>query len=204
MNLVMLSRAYECSSCNTLTTQTFLVNAHVLRINITRSKLVVPEPALVNSELKKSWKENSHTTSDLLSFSEKTLLLLFLLADLLIPGAGGGKWLSLSSVKVVQSCPTLQPHEIYSPWKSPGQNTGVGSLSLLKGIFPTQGWTQVSRIAGRFFTSRTTREAPLSPRPGLFQQHHFPSAPETLSPWCFVENDIHWTLGKWLFDRNYP
>ena len=26
----------------------------------------------------------------------------------------------------------------YSPWNSPGQNTGVGSLSLLQGIFPTQ------------------------------------------------------------------
>ena len=26
-----------------------------------------------------------------------------------------------------------------SPWNSPGQNTGVGSLSLLQGIFPTQG-----------------------------------------------------------------
>ena len=25
---------------------------------------------------------------------------------------------------------------IYSPWNSPGQNTGVGSLSLLQGIFP--------------------------------------------------------------------
>ena len=28
---------------------------------------------------------------------------------------------------------------IYSPWNSPGQNTGVGSLSLLQGVFPTQG-----------------------------------------------------------------
>jgi len=28
---------------------------------------------------------------------------------------------------------------IVSPWNSPGQNTGVGSLSLLQGIFPTQG-----------------------------------------------------------------
>ena len=27
----------------------------------------------------------------------------------------------------------------YSPWNSPGQNTGVGSLSLLQGIFPAQG-----------------------------------------------------------------
>jgi len=34
---------------------------------------------------------------------------------------------------------SLQPHELYSPWNSAGQNTGVGSLSLLQGIFPTQG-----------------------------------------------------------------
>ena len=26
-----------------------------------------------------------------------------------------------------------------SPWNSPGQTTGVGSLTLLQGIFPTQG-----------------------------------------------------------------
>ena len=32
----------------------------------------------------------------------------------------------------------LRPHGLYSPWNSPGQNTGVGSLSL-QGIFPTQG-----------------------------------------------------------------
>ena len=29
--------------------------------------------------------------------------------------------------------------DTYGPWNSPGQNTGVGSLSLLQGIFPTQG-----------------------------------------------------------------
>ena len=33
---------------------------------------------------------------------------------------------------------SLQPCRLYSPWNSPGQNTGVG-LSLLQGIFPTQG-----------------------------------------------------------------
>ena len=32
---------------------------------------------------------------------------------------------------------TLWPHGLYSPWNFPGQNTGVGSLSLLQGIFPT-------------------------------------------------------------------
>ena len=117
----------------------------------------------------------------------------------------------------------LQPHGLYSPRNSPGQNTGVGSLSLLQRIFPTNpgieprspalqadslispkvhsvqfsrsvvsdsatpwiiqstefsrpeywsGWpfsspgessqprdqTQISRIAGRFFTSWATRE----------------------------------------------
>ena len=35
---------------------------------------------------------------------------------------------------------SLQPHGLHSPWNSPGQNTGVGSLSLLQQIFPTQGW----------------------------------------------------------------
>ena len=28
---------------------------------------------------------------------------------------------------------------LHGPWNSPGQNTGVGSLFLLQGIFPTQG-----------------------------------------------------------------
>ena len=32
---------------------------------------------------------------------------------------------------------SLQPHGLYIPQNSPGQNTGVGSRSLLQGIFPT-------------------------------------------------------------------
>ena len=38
---------------------------------------------------------------------------------------------------IVSNC--LWPHVLYSPWNSIGQNTGLGSLSLLQGIFPTQG-----------------------------------------------------------------
>ena len=34
---------------------------------------------------------------------------------------------------------SLQPHGLYSPWNSLGQNTGVGSFSLLHGIFSIQG-----------------------------------------------------------------
>ena len=92
--------------------------------------------------------------------------------------------------------------ELYCPWNSPGQNTGVGSHSLLQGIFPTQGsnsgllhcgqilyqlshkrsprtlewvvhpfsrgsprprnWTEVSCIAGGFFTNWAIRETPVS------------------------------------------
>ena len=34
---------------------------------------------------------------------------------------------------------SLCPHGLYSPWNSPGKNTGVGCHALLQGIFPTQG-----------------------------------------------------------------
>ena len=43
------------------------------------------------------------------------------------------KWKSLSRSN------SLWPHGLCSPWNSPGKNTRVGSLSLLQGIFPTQG-----------------------------------------------------------------
>ena len=43
------------------------------------------------------------------------------------------KWKSLGHVRL------LWPHELYSSWNSPGQNTGVSSLSFLQRIFPTQG-----------------------------------------------------------------
>ena len=45
-------------------------------------------------------------------------------------------------VLVAQSCPLrphgLQPATLLCPWNSLGKNTGVGSHSLLQGIFPTQ------------------------------------------------------------------
>ena len=33
---------------------------------------------------------------------------------------------------------TLRPHGLYGPWNSPGQNIGMGTLSLFQGIFPSQ------------------------------------------------------------------
>ena len=58
-----------------------------------------------------------------------------------LPLAQPGKHFSPLKVKVTQSCPTLlRSRGLYSPWNSPGQNTGVDSLSLLQAIFLTQGW----------------------------------------------------------------
>ena len=60
-------------------------------------------------------------------------------------------------MKVAQSCLTLyRPHGLYGPWNSSGQNTGVGSLFLLQGIFPTEesNW---DLFTGRFFTSWATK-----------------------------------------------
>ena len=73
---------------------------------------------------------------------------------------------------------SLWPHGLYSPWNSLGQNTGVGSLSLLQGIFPTKPkntelgnlsllqWifltrnqTGIACIVGGFFTNWAIREA---------------------------------------------
>ena len=48
-------------------------------------------------------------------------------------------WLSKVIVKLSVVSDSLWPHGLYSPWNFPGQNTRVGSLSLLQGIFPTQG-----------------------------------------------------------------
>ena len=50
------------------------------------------------------------------------------------PGEGKGYLLHYSGLEN-----SLQPHRLYSPWNSPGQNTEVDGFSLLQGIFPTQG-----------------------------------------------------------------
>ena len=52
---------------------------------------------------------------------------------------------------------SLWPHGLYSPWNSLGQNTGVGSLSLLQGSSQPSDGTQVSHIAGGLFTGWATR-----------------------------------------------
>ena len=76
-------------------------------------------------------------------------------------------------MKIAQSCPTLcNPHGLYSPWNSLGQNTRVSSLSLPQGIFPTQGPSPgLPHCPGRCFAPR----GPPAPRAAA-QQTPRPSA----------------------------
>ena len=63
---------------------------------------------------------------------------MFLLCDNLVLGAEClADWNRSLSRSVMSD--SLQPHELYSPRNSLGQNIGLGSLSIFQGIFPTQG-----------------------------------------------------------------
>ena len=46
--------------------------------------------------------------------------------------------LHFTSLLFISICKASPDNHLYSPWTSLGQNTGVGSLSLLQGIFLTQ------------------------------------------------------------------
>ena len=49
-----------------------------------------------------------------------------------------GRCFKVGKGKSLSQSDSLQLHGLYSPWNSLGQNTRVGCLSLLQGIFPTQ------------------------------------------------------------------
>ena len=51
---------------------------------------------------------------------------------------------------------SLPPHGLYSPWNSPGQNTGVVAIPFSRGSSQPRDLTQVSHIAGGFFNSWDT------------------------------------------------
>ena len=65
-----------------------------------------------------------------------------------VPGGMCGMWKLLSRVRLFAT-----------PWNSLGQNTGVGSLSLLQGIFPTQGPNPGLPHCRQILYSWATREA---------------------------------------------
>ena len=84
---------------------------------------------------------------------------------------------------------SLQPRVLYSPWNSPGQNTGVGSLSLLLGIFPTQGWNpgllhcrQILYRLSHKGSIVCNRNAQTFWMPGQHWKHQFLSSTDSVAP----------------------
>ena len=76
----------------------------------------------------------------ILTFIGKVMFLLFnVLSRFAIVFFQGASILESESESRSVVSNSLQPHGLYSLWNSLGQNTGVGNLSLLQGIFPTQG-----------------------------------------------------------------
>ena len=102
-----------------------------LKLNIQKTKIMAPGPIT-------SWQRDGETMETVRDF-------IFMGCKITADGdcthgikrclllGRNWKWKSLSCVQLFVT------HGLYSPWDSPGQNTGVGSLSLLQGIFPTQG-----------------------------------------------------------------
>ena len=76
-------------------------------------------------------------------------------------------------------CDFLQPHGLHSPWRSPGQNTGIHSLSLPQGIFPNQG-SSPGPLQRRILSDRAAREALKKRKKKVQSSQH--QQPSSLSP----------------------
>ena len=83
--------------------------------------------------------------------------------------ASKGKWEIPLSLKSESKSLSVVSNSLwlYSPWNSPGQNTGVGSLSLLQGIFPTQG-SNPGLLHGRQILYQLSSQGSPSPLSLLF------------------------------------
>ena len=68
----------------------------------------------------------------------------------------------------------------YSLWNSPGQNTGVGSLSLLQGIFPNQGLNPGLLHCWRIFYQLSHKGSPRIPECCL-----------SLLQWIFLTQELN-------------
>ena len=62
---------------------------------------------------------------------------------------------------------SLWPRGLYSLWNSPGQNTGVGRLSLLQGIFPTEGSNPDLSHCRQILYQLSHKGSPFVPHPGI-------------------------------------
>ena len=112
-------------------------------------------------------------------------------------------------VKVVQSCLTLC-HPMDCPWNSLGQNTGVGSLSLLQGIFPTQDSNRSLLHCTRILYQLSLREAHQAPPSlGFSTQEHwsglpFPSPMQESEKWKWSRSVVRLLATPWTAAYQAP
>ena len=79
---------------------------------------------------------------------------------------------------------SLWPHELYSPWNSPGQNTGAGSLSLLQGHLPDPGIQLGSPALQADSLPAEPQGKPKNPGVGSL----------SLLQWIFLTQESNWSL----------
>ena len=93
---------------------------------------------------------------------------------------------------------SLRPHGLYSPWNSPGQNTGVGSLSLLQGIFSTQG-SNPGLPHCRWIPYQLSHKG--SPIIRLSNHFYWASNTRYLYSLCLRSSELHFCFSRllWLF-----
>ena len=85
---------------------------------------------------------------------------------------------------------SLRPHGLYSPWNSLGQNTGVGSLSLLHGIFPTQGSNPGLPYCRQILYQLSHNRSLLRQSFCLCKKHFFFLGTDLVTTSCGVANNV--------------
>ena len=117
------------------------------------------------------------------------------------PFEGGCHHLLCEICSVVSN--SLWLHGLYSPWNSPGQNTGLGSLSLLQGIFPSQGLNPWLLHCRQILYQLSHQGGPLLPLP-LPEFGLTPNYREGTHPCLSAENWIKDLLSMALPSRARP
>ena len=90
---------------------------------------------------------------------------------------------------------SLWTHGLYSPWNSPGWNTGVGSLSFLQGIFPNQGLNPGLPHCGRILYQPSHQGSPETWVQFLGWEDALEKGTTTFS--SFLAWRIPWDRGAW-------
>ena len=97
---------------------------------------------------------------------------------------------------------SLWPHGLYSPWNFPGQNTGVGSHSIIQGIFPTQGSNPGLPHCGWILYQLSHQGSPSLGGWGIKSNIQWVSfeIPRLSSDTVLIDHDCSWVCQTWLLN----